>query len=424
MAALTLDLPEKQVLVDFFDDPNQLRWHHRLLLQPAAAAGIWVCATPDLDVERIDLNRHRVQALGRNCSFPGGHVGEVYYFDPIGDDDLRRLRQQGRDLLAVLGAPPAAATSGTPGGVWRVASTSSDSFGEEVPPALLGDPEQFVQAPVGGYELYTCGLAYIDDAWTFVQLVEPDGYDRWLRGLTTIAARDPRVIGDKRDPSGKRRFIDFKDALLKYSEPKSPDFDLPGQRVTKELITAMSSSGMEWMSHHLDFVHKSGLSSTSGVCRSHRRLSEALQAFQQSDQLNLPALVGIEILCRYLVQIETAVARNPKCPDFQDLDALVGSTVNEIGGLVLPEYNKFIAQAQQAEAFTLKQRRLWREEQVVLTGPGNSGGYNNNSGGGGGQPGGGRGDGKGRRGRGRGARGRGGASPLGDAQVVAAEAAH
>lgn len=426
MAALTLDLPEKQVLVDFFDDPNQLRWHHRLLLQPTAAAGIWVCATPDFDVERIDLNRHRVQALGRNCSFPGGHVGEVYYFDPIGDDDLRRLRQQGRDLLAVLGAPAAAATAGTPGGIWRVASTSSDSFGEEVPPALLGDPEQFVQAPVGGYEHYSCGLAYIDDSWTFVQLVEPDGYDRWLRGLTTIAARDPRVIGDKRDPSGKRRFMDFKDALLKYTEPKSPDFDLPGQRVTKELITAMSSSGMEWMSHHLDFVHKSGLSSTSGVCRSHRRLSEALQAFQQSDQLNLPALVGIEILCRYLVQIETAVARNPKCPDFQDLDALVGSTVNEIGGLVLPEYNKFIAQAQQAEAFTLKQRRLWREEQVVLTGHGNSGGYNNASGGGGngGQPGGGRGDGKGKRGRGRGARGRGGASPSGDAPVVAVEAAH
>ena len=117
-------------------------------------------------LERIDLNRHRVQALGCNCCFPGGHVGEVYYFDPIGDDDLRRLRQQGRDLLAVLGAPAAAAAAGTLGSIWRVASTSSDSFGEEVPPALLGDPEQFVQAPAGGYELYSCGFAYIDDSWT------------------------------------------------------------------------------------------------------------------------------------------------------------------------------------------------------------------------------------------------------------------
>ena len=169
----------------------------------------------------------------------------------------------------------------------------------------------------------------------------------------------------------------------------------------------------------------SGLFSTSGVCRSHRRLSEALQAFQQSDQLSLPALVGIEVLCRYPVQIEIAVARNPKCPDIQDLDALVGSTVNEIGGLVLPEYSKFIAQAEQAEAFTLKQRRFWREEQVVLFGNTNSGGYQNaGGGGGGGQPGGGKGDVKGKRGRGRGARGRGGASPSGDAPAVAAEAAH
>ena len=201
--------------------------------------------------------------------------------------------------------------------------------------------------------------------------------------------------------------------------------------MTKELITAMSSSGMKWMSHHLDFVHKSSLSSTSGVCRSHRRFSEALQAFQQSDQLRSPALVGIEILCRYFVQIETAVARNPKCPDFQDLDALVGSTVNEIGGLVLPGYNKFIAQAQQAEAFTLKQRRFWREEQVVLFGNANSGGYQNqNAGGGGSQPASQPASQAAARATARAsgaaaeARGRSGASPSGDAPVVAAEAAH
>ncbi len=392
-------------MVDFFDDPNGLTWHQRLLLQATAAAGVWVCATPDHDVERVDLNRHRVLALGRNSSFPDGHAGQIYHFDPISDDDLRRLRQQGKDLLAVLGAPPTTAVAAGTGGVWRVAHTASDSFGEEVPPSLLADPEQFMQAPAGGYEMYSVGLAYIDEAWTHVQLVEPDDHDQWLRSLTTLAARDPRVIGDKRDASGKKRFIDFKDSLGKYTIPKTPEFGLPGQRVTMELVTAMSSSGMEWMSHHLDFVHKSGLSTTSGVCRSHRRISECMQALQQIDQVNLPALVGVEILCRYLVQIETAVARNPKVPDFQDLDALVGSTVNEVGGLVLPEYNKFIAQAQQAEAFTLKQRRLWREEQWVDFGGRSNGGGDATKGGGAGRKGDAKGDGKGKGGRGRGGRG-------------------
>jgi hypothetical protein len=413
--ALTLDLPERQVLVDFFDDPNGLTWHQRMLLQATAAAGVWVSATPDHDVERIDLNRHRVLALGRNCAFPDGHRGQIYYFDPIADDDLRRLRQQGRDLLAVLGAPPAAAATDVAGGVWRVANTSSDSFGEEVPAQLLADAEQFIQAPAGGYEAYAVGLAYIDEAWTHVQLVEAADYDSWLRGLTTLAARDPRVIGDKRDSSGKRRFMDFKDSLNKYTVPKTPEFGLTGQRVTMELVTALSSSGMEWMSHHLDFVHKSGLSTTSGVCRSHRRVSETLQALQQIDQVNLPALVGVEILCRFLVQIETAVARNPKVPDFQDLDALVGSTVNEVGGLVLPEYNKFIAQAQQAEAFTLKQRRLWREEQWVdFRGGGGGGGGGGDGGKGAGRKGAGKDGGKGKEG----GRGRGGRGGRGDGQAV------
>ena len=85
---------------------------------------------------------------------------------------------------------------------------------------------------------------------------------------------------------------------------------------------------MEWLSHHLDFVHKSGLSPLSGACRSHRRISEALQLFMQVDQVNGPALDGFESLVRYLVQIETAVSRNLRSPDFADLDAVSGSTIS------------------------------------------------------------------------------------------------
>eukprot|EP00959_Pyramimonas_sp_CCMP1952_P427432 8951842-Pyramimonas_sp.AAC.1 len=121
---------------------------------------------------------------------------------------------------------------------------------------------------------------------------------------------------------------------------------------------------MEWATHHLDFVHKSGVSPNSNITRCHRRLTDALHAFQQQDMLNLPSLAGVEVLVRYLVQIEMAVARNPRSPDFQDLDAVVASTVNEFGGLVLPEHWKCIAQIQKDEAFTLKQQRQWREEQV------------------------------------------------------------
>jgi hypothetical protein len=67
-----------------------------------------------------------------------------------------------------------------------------------------------------------------------------------------------------------------------------------------------------------------------------------------------------------LIQIEAAVSRNPRAPDFQDLEAVTGASVNAIGALVLPEYNKFIAAQNRDEAFVLKQRRQWREEQDVI----------------------------------------------------------
>ena len=117
-----------------------------------------------------------------------------------------------------------------------------------------------------------------------------------------------------------------------------------------EFVRTLQANGLEWMSHHLDFVHKSGLSTTSGVCRSHRRVSEALQAMQQTDQLNVPCLLSAELLCRYLVQIEAAVSRNPKSPDFADLDIVSGSSLNQHGGLVLPAYSKYVAELQRDEA--------------------------------------------------------------------------
>jgi hypothetical protein len=224
----TPDLPGHQVWIDYFSDPHGLVWHQLLLLQATAALGVWMCATPDHEVDCVGLNRHRVIALDRASTFP----------------------------------------------------------------------------------------------------------------------------------------------------EESLDFGLPGQRVMLELVVAVAASGTEWMSH-LDFVHKTGLSPTSGFCRSHRRISEAL--------------------------LETAVARNP-VPDFQDLDANIGSTINEFGGIALPEYNKFIATAQPADAFTLTQRRFGREEQYVDFGRRSRGGGDGGKGDGSS----GRGDGPTDNGKGRCGRGRGG----------------
>ena len=61
-----------------------------------------------------------------------------------------------------------------------------------------------------------------------------------------------------------------------------------------------------------------------------------------------------------------AMARNPRCPDLQDLDPVVSSAVNEHGTLALPVYAPFIARAQGAEAFALMadHATLWEITQV------------------------------------------------------------
>jgi len=79
-------------------------------------------------------------------------------------------------------------------------------------------------------------------------------------------------------------------------------------------------------------------------------------------QLNLCASVGVEKLCRYLYQIETAVAKNPKVPDFEDIEVVAGTTITSAGTLVLPEYSKYVTEVQKDEAYLLKNRRLWQEE--------------------------------------------------------------
>ena len=100
---LTLDVLEAQVLIDFFDDEDGLLWHHRLLLLPTPTAGVWIGATPDLGVQRIDLNDHRVKALQRNAEFPRDVYAESYIFDPITVEELATLKAEARSLAEVLG---------------------------------------------------------------------------------------------------------------------------------------------------------------------------------------------------------------------------------------------------------------------------------------------------------------------------------
>ncbi len=81
------------------------------------------------------------------------------------------------------------------------------------------------------------------------------------------------------------------------------------------------------------------------------------------DQLNVTQLASAEACSRYILQIHQAVKRNPKAPDFRGLQLVVMSKLDSAGGVLTGDFGRFIAEEQKTEAFTLKQQRLFAEEE-------------------------------------------------------------
>ena len=105
MSALVV--PERQVLLEFPDDPTY-SLHHRVLFVRVQDA-LWVVGTPDYEVGVRDLGTHpeRVTPLVRGAPWPRGvDAAQVYLFQDEGDLDARLLvmRRTARQLAEVLGA--------------------------------------------------------------------------------------------------------------------------------------------------------------------------------------------------------------------------------------------------------------------------------------------------------------------------------
>ncbi len=81
------------------------------------------------------------------------------------------------------------------------------------------------------------------------------------------------------------------------------------------------------------------------------------------DQLNVLNLAGVEYLMRQLRMIQKAVARNPKNPHSDGLELHLVHSMDARGGFASGAYNKHLADEQKVMANTMKQDRLWREEQ-------------------------------------------------------------
>ena len=136
-----LDVEEMQVALNFAGDAFE--WHQRILMVNGGS-GKWIVLTPDLDLENDDLTDHVVVALSRAAPVPARVRNSFYGFDPVPDEDLRRLRSEARALARAVGFDITGTTQPSVNR-WIIADTAHERFGKEIDPGICADPARFLE---------------------------------------------------------------------------------------------------------------------------------------------------------------------------------------------------------------------------------------------------------------------------------------
>ena len=113
------------------------------------------------------------------------------------------------------------------------------------------------------------------------------------------------------------------------------------------------------------FMRKSGVSENSSVAHELRNLVQIVRLAISYDQLDPANVASIEQAVRRIHEIQQAVHRNLKHPDFSGLSIGTIGSSDEIGGTRLHEYSQRLGSKQKEEANTLEAQRKWREEQAA-----------------------------------------------------------
>ena len=356
-AARTLDISERQVAVSYWDDQD-FQWHVRVLLV-GGGAGKWVWVTPDHEVQYGDLATHTVIALPRNGEYPDRVRGNVYGFDPFAAGELEALKEEAAGLADALGIPIGGLLAGRQAPRWIVSDPAHEEFGNEVDGQIIAQPAKFVRR--GAVALAQLGEE--ESHWVSCQNVRKELHDKWLDEKHGGPGRDPRVCPLVRVTAGgvRRRQLDLAVAAHRFHD--WADWPFPGPRASSELLAGVLSSGLQISAYANHYIQVSGLGPTSNVAHEVRTLFGVLRYLSEVDQLDTGNLAGAELVSRRLLQIQRAVKRNPRHPDFSGLDIMMLSTLDETGAIVARKYEEWLAKEAGQNALILKQQRQLKDEE-------------------------------------------------------------
>ena len=353
----TLNIPERQALERFEGDVYEE--HHRVFLYNVEGPR-WLVATPTLDIYVINALEADLTPLTRDSAFPV-QGRPIFAFDTLTAEAMTRLRSQARELLGLYGVTAAAAAAATSvDAEWVVADTAADNFGSVADVTLVGGDSIVVRG--------SSALLQEPNAthWTFLEHINTRDRGEWRNDKLTGAGRDPRLLPMARADGGLAGHAGalptFREcmALATALTVAFPGFR--GPSAARDLLTAIVSSGVEPQIFQMQFEQATGLSPKSAVAHELRLLLYSVWAYVVVDKLDPYQSAVMEHTCRRVLQLHSAVRRNPKAPDFENLHHYL-SHLGEPGTTTsLSSFDVHVADQMKSEAAVMKQTRLATEE--------------------------------------------------------------
>ena len=354
---LTLDVPEKQVLIRM-DDTPQAYWQHLLLLRISGSQ--WITCDPEGTVVVEDLGSEEVIPLSRASAFP--LTGRPFLaFSDQNEVQMAAIRARAATIAEVHGVAVAAPSSAM-AAMWVFADPSHPMFGHEVPAALVADAPSH---RIGG----SVGIAHYDAndtrgaEWTHTERIPRTDLQKWISEKREGSGRDPRLSALHVPTSAVTR-VTFREALAGCNQTsKLKDSGVfEGPSAWPELAAGITRSGLEPQAFIANYLQSSGINPRSALSVEFQHLIFSLWSFTVVDRLDPYQSVTIEHMARRVLQIQKAVKRSPKSPDFEGLGDYMRHAADASQALAAPEFDKHIAERQRSEAQIMKQQRLQRDE--------------------------------------------------------------
>ena len=347
----TLDVREPQILLHVPDDADGYPWHHRLLVLQIKA-GRWVSLDPELELQTVDLDSVDYVLLDRHGDFPPEKYQDVFAFEPLPQSEVGGYRRKARTFLALHGDGDAAADQQ----IWVVADPRDEFFGTVVSQQVIEESEYVVE---GGVK----GIVEHEEEYRFVEKIGKSELDATMKKWRAADA-DCRIFKIQRDAAGNRN-RSLADTAPLLSEEAMPDWPHSGERSFKEASDAVLRTSQNWKTYHLTWKQESGVATGSSLCHEHEVLCEAFRFGHEVDQINASNLCSFELLMRRMIQIEMAVSRNSKAPDFTGLSVVLSSVVDGSGAIQTKGFHKWVADKNESRARIMKSERLYYEERAA-----------------------------------------------------------